>query len=218
MNILIIGDSWGTSSLSNDNTLSIENYMFSKGHYVFNKSLFGGSNMDSISSGITFLYGTKHLFKTDLIVWMFTEITRDRSKIDWNSVSSYDDVLKQLSNLTYKKIMKMKDLAPTAKWAIIGGQAAVYEPNKYDWADLLVYDWRSEILGKTLPESQCLVFQDWLLHNIKLFGIDVLEEETKKYETIIKHMKDNKRCFPDGVHPSNAFAEKMAERILSTCG
>lgn len=219
MNILILGDSWasGTPSLNLESGQykTVENTFFSNGHNVYNKSKFGGSNLATLNLGLGFLKNTKNLFEIDLIVWLYTEVTRDKYVIDWDTIDSYESVLDQLHDRIYNKVLELKKISPKSKWAIIGGQAPVYKPFDYNWADFLLEDWQSELVGFKLPESQCLVFHTWLLDNKKIFGLDTLEKETEKYEIIMKTKKERNDIFFDEVHPSNLYNTQLANRILS---
>lgn len=221
MNILILGDSWAYSwpiDVNGDDSLDFEFTLFNKGNFVINKSLYGGHNLQTLKNGKNFINFTKPLgFKVDLIVWMFTELLRDldcnndKDELSWNH---YEGMLEYLNKKTIDAVNEIRMISPESKWAIIGGHVPLYKPEQYSWADFVVEDWRSEILGVKLPACHSLSFQERIYENRKTLGDKVVEEEFKKYDIINNAIKNAPEwMFPDGVHPCLEIQRKMAIRI-----
>lgn len=216
MNILILGDSWGFSNPEREDATghTIENTLFLAGHTVFNKSIFGGTNLHTLGCGLSFLKFTKHLLKIDLIIWLNTELGRDFGNIEFNNDKNYIECLDSIHNLTLNTVLEIKSVSPNSKWAIIGGHTALYKENDYKWADFLVPDWKSEILGIKMPDCQYMGDHKWLFDNRYVLGLDYLEKETAAYNEILKIQSQNKHIFGDGVHVNNQLNSMMANRIL----
>lgn len=205
MNVLLMGDSWGKGDL--------EYLLLKNNHCVFNKSWFGGSNSNTLHDGIRFIECSKHFIKMDLIIWFQTEYIRD-IRLVTNLSMGYKNALEEIHNRTYQQLSTIKEISPNSKWVIIGGHAPIYNPESYAWADLLITDWRSELLNKKLPFCHAISY-DILSDLKKIFGIEVLEEELIKFETILKAVQNCPELFPDGTHPNEKCCEQLYKKIMN---
>lgn len=209
MKVLVMGDSWGKSE--------IEYAFLRKKHTVFNKAIFGGNNHDSLIDSINFLSYSKDFIQIDIIIWFQTEYIRDLNVYNYlklvDTTTGYYSTLDQIHEITYEKILKIKELSPKSKWVIIGGHAPIYKPESYSWANMLISDWRAELLGRELPF--CHAISHGMLASFeKIFGLDVLEKEIEKYEVILDAVLKEPVLFPDGVHPSYICYEQLYDKII----
>lgn len=218
MNILLLGDSWAYSwpTISEPIDYSecdIEHALLGRGHFVVNKSYYGGSNTMTLSAGLNFIESSN--FKPDLIVWLCTELCRDTKhyKID---DTNYYVMLDNIHQEVLKLVIKLKEKTK-CKWAIIGGHAPIYNLEDYKWADFIIEDWRSEILGVKLSACHSLSFQQKLCDQKSIYGLDTVEAELKKYDEIVNAIKNAPaEAFPNGVHPHNKFGVELVDKILTS--
>lgn len=223
-NILMIGDSWGLSPYwSPMNPIQNEPYtehrLFELGHMVWNKSEGGGQNIRILQDCDFYLRNVYHHVKFDLIIWFHTEMVRDihsynnDKKFKGISLDSIEGQLEYVKNITYELATNIKQDFPEIKWAIIGGHAPIMTPEQLSWADFLIEDWRSEIVGKKLPACQTLSGLDWLQQNIDTFGPNAVQQELDNYETIVRECSTDVNKFYDGVHPTGLYHRQLADRI-----
>lgn len=225
MNILIVGDSWSKPDGYTDpnllpdfpeEKLSIEYYLIKKGHTVYNRGEGGRSNLNSLRLAHYFLKVAPHINLTiDLVIFFNTDLSRDRLIIFPDH--DYPHSLQELTLSLYNENLKWFDKIRkhySGKWVIIGGNAPVVDVKDFTWADMLVEDWRSEILGYKLPTSQWLYDYPFLEKNIKILGVDDVAKEVENIELIWDTVKSRVDLFPDKSHPSFDCHEQLAERIL----
>lgn len=210
MNILIMGDSWGKSE--------IEFCFLKRKHIVFNKSLPGATNFRILKDGKCFLEHIINFVKIDLIIWFQTEYARDINHFvrhySGDLSLGYYTNLDQIHGHVYQLITDIRQLAPNAKWAIVGAQAPLYKSMDYMWADLLITDWKAEILEKELPFCHILRHNLGLIHKEK-YDLTILHKELVKSDIILKSMSDRLDLFPDGSHPNKQKYDELCERILN---
>lgn len=205
MNVLIMGDSWGKSEL--------EYYFLKRKHTVFNKAIFGGSNYDSLNDSLNFLNYTIEFIKIDLIIWFQTEYIRELNILT-DLTTGYKNTLDLIHEKISIKIAEIREITPNSKWVIIGGHAPIYDPDSYRWADVLIEDWRSELVGQKLPFCHA-ISHNILSKHVKEFGLDVLEEELKKYEIILNAVLNKPNLFHDGVHPTTSCHEDLYQQLAN---
>ena len=172
MNILIIGDSWSKPDgytepqippYVSQTYLPLEYYLMSKGHRVFNRGEGGRGNMNSLRLGTYFVKMAKHLnINIDLIIYFNSDLSRDRNTIyngRWDELTGktefkdFPKTLKAISDEIYgihKQNLDALRALHTGKWAVIGGCAPLYNMDDFRFADFVIEDWRSEILGYKL--------------------------------------------------------------------
>ena len=230
MNILIMGCSWGVpnyAGLPNPPKEDYTEYLLKNmGYNVYNCALNNGSNLESLNRAKNFLSGVpiKHPARytqyeeqlltlpegtsIDWIVWFHTELLRDyhRKKMP----PTVDLALYYIANKTYPLFF---DFAKSinAKLAIIGGAAPIHPVlYKYGKPDFLIEDWRSEILGKSLPP----------VHS--LYRLNVVEDskDTIEYKSLLlqKHLLIldaliESEHFPDDCHPGTEPHLKLSNTL-----
>jgi hypothetical protein len=207
MHTLIIGDSWATVSPWGHKEYNQEP------NYSVNISIMGQGNMNSLKSAYFYLMANER--KVDLIVWYFTSLLRDAYLTDHSL--SFKEYLDLSSNSIIEFYNKIRKEFPGPKWAIIGGHAPIYDIEKYTWADFIVEDWRSEMVGKKLATNQSLGMYNALdiIKNISPKCTDDIIKELDAEKTILDIGKKNPNIFPDGIHPSHDESVKMCERIIN---
>lgn len=229
MNILVVGDSWGCYfadtqpkaqwSAKNDKL----SWLQFEGHLIFNCAIFGGTNLQTLNEGKTFLQERIKYKEVDLIIWFYTELGREELLpvhlpnycISRFGTESVLDTLDRLHTETNKTVSEIRNMCPDAKWAIIGGHASLYRPDDYDWAEFVIEDLLSEIVGYQVPTSH---FQNFDFYNnpYKTKNLDILTSEMSKYENILSVKKSHPDIFWDGVHPNTAIINEFAiDKILN---
>lgn len=227
MNVLVVGDSWGCyfADIQPNAEWSAKNSKLSwliqyQGHLIFNCAIFGGTNLQTLNEGKTCLQERLKYKEVDLIIWFYTELGREEllpmflPKYTSNYVSRFGtesviDTLDWLHTETTKKVSEIRNMCPNAKWAIIGGHASLYRPEDYDWAEFVIEDLMSEIVGYQVPTSH---FQNFDLYNNpnKTKNLDILTSEMSKYENILSIKKSHPDIFIDGVHPTLGVINEFA--------
>lgn len=229
MNILVVGDSWGCyfADTQPNAQWSAKNDKLSwlqfEGHLIFNCAIFGGTNLQTLNEGKTFLQERIKYKEVDLIIWFYTELGREELLpvhlpnycISRFGTESVLDTLDRLHTETNKTVSEIRNMCPDAKWAIIGGHASLYRPDDYDWAEFVIEDLLSEIVGYQVPTSH---FQNFDFYNnpYKTKNLDILTSEMSKYENILSVKKSHPDIFWDGVHPNTAIINEFAiDKILN---
>lgn len=212
--IWIWGDSWAEPIHDNplpdsDPTGHITQLLINKNYNVTNYGKSGEDNLYSF-----------HLCKNipvkehpDYIIWFHTECFRTKEKT--NKSWYIKDELKRLSESIYSQISSFIINSP-AKLITIEGQSVVYQENykKYleDCTYYFIKDWRSELVGKQLPE--CHFISCW--HHLEHNCLD-------SYKTKLKILDDVKNIvnatadhyhFPDQGHPGNEAHKLLLDKIL----
>jgi len=208
MNILVIGDSWGTlSPWTRYNTES---------RNIINIAVMGQSNINGLVSAHSFLMAND--IKFDLIVWYFTSLLRDPIKTE--PLFNFNDYLNLLNEETLTYVETIRKKHPNLKWAIIGGHAPIYDKKRYAWADFLVENWREELLqevGETAPINQSLGWHG-KLERIKQDSPQCNDDIIKEIEAedIIRKLskKYTPDIFCDDIHPNVDKCTDMCDRIL----
>ena len=198
-------------------------------HVIFNSAIWGGSNMDTLNAGKTFLQNRINNKNTqiDLIVWYYTELGRDQHNMgDEFPLLGSDKVevtLDFLHTETNKLVSEIRTMSPNSKWAIIGGHASLYKPSDYDWADFIIKDLVSTLVGYHVPTSH---FQgthhygksdnDWE-YSLFTKNIDVLENEISKLEHYLSVKEAHKvDIFTDGTHACSMLRHTLVtDKILN---
>jgi hypothetical protein len=225
MNILVVGDSWGyyfgeiqhkywASAFDSSHWPKYDD------HQIFNCSHYGGTNLQTLNEGRIFLLSK---FKDiDLIIWFYTELGREEllplyiphyAKARFGTENVLD-TLDRLHIEVNKAVSEIRDICPNAKWAIVGGHASLYRPDDYNWADFIIEDLLSEIVGYKLPTSHFQSF-DYYNNPFKDKNLDILTSEMSKYENILSAKKALPNIFADGVHPNgNVMRHFAIDKIL----
>ena len=236
MNILIIGDSWSKPDGYTEpqippnfstTLLPLEYYLMSKGHRVFNRGEGGRGNMNSLRLGTYFVKMANHLgINLDLIIYFNSDLSRDRQTIysgHWDEltgkteIKQYPKTLKGISDEIYSIHKQNLDTLRglhKGKWAVIGGCAPLYNLSDFSFADFIIEDWRSEIIGVDLPECYTVSSVNgslsWALQGTDNW--DVKAQLVEAQEIVIDAM-DKSDDFPDCAHPGADAHEKLTNKL-----
>lgn len=243
MNILIVGDSWGVPNYILENFPTyrpedhLEFHLKKLGHSVYNYSLNGNSNkrtMESVDFTKRHLGDDCNLvphaylptwmnpvghpeslpMKIDWTIWFHTEVFRD----GFDAKKTFHQNLVEKSHEVYSYARTFFEKT-NSKLAVIGGQAAIGPSVRdifysYIKPDFIIEDWRSEIVGKPLPECYTVSSLNgafsWALQ-----GIDRVEEKERlvdAQEVVIQAMEDCED-FADNAHPAGPPNEKLAHLL-----
>lgn len=227
MNILIVGDSWSKPDSHSEpfvnpfhigeEKLPIEYYLMKKGHTVFNRGEGGRGNINSLKLADYFLKVAPSLgIEIDLIIFFNTDLSRDRPVIFPGH--TYPNNLDGLTFQLFKENVRRFEIIRSyykGKWCVVEGNAPLVDKSMLPWLDLVIEDWRSEIVGYKLPTSQWLYDYPFLETNLKVFGADAVAKEVESIEKIWDTVKGLPELFPDLSHPNLECHEKLADRILN---
>lgn len=225
--ILIIGDSWAATwwtsirnvldvTTPNTKFLTLDNNLQKLGYEVINKSWWGASNCETLSSALQHLrFRSPDLPKIKLIVFFFTELLRDLRFLNtppeliMEKDLSFDDYLDRCYKRQLSVIEKIRELEPNADWAIIGGHAPVYKVEDWKWASYVKENWREEIVGYPIPACHSLGYQDWVAEH---FDFDTRMRELHNCELV---ENAGKHLFNDGVHPDLNHHHALSQEIIN---
>jgi len=232
-NILIMGDSWGVPSYPPKNFINsriqylkslnpsveiefnhlgdpphthLEFLLKKEGYSVINTAKSGSSNLEAI------LRAKDYFNDVDTIIWFHTESLRDFKDI--NKPFKVEDITTQYAIQSYQEFEKItKDL--NCKKIVIGGQAPVIveEFNKYvSNVDLLIENWHSEILNKTIPFTHALCHINLIGHK---HCINTHEEKMQILNNVefILNLDELSTDFPDNAHPGRIPHKNLFEKI-----
>jgi hypothetical protein len=222
--ITILGDSWGEAvslykahiiepwvdSPGSNWTGHTEFYLADRGYRIVNFSKGNTGNMYSLERLDSAL---DEGFKTDWVVWFHTEAIRE---FDFQTVKK-KFYINELNETIYKKVYQYAEQVKSksnANWILIGGEAQLYPSHiHYNLAEYIKEDWRSEIIGKTLPELYT-TSKDWFFDN-PYYGddIDTRLDLVERHWVVCTAM--GKANFPDGCHPG-AYAHLELSNWISS--
>ena len=231
MNILITGDSWGVpeyDDVTNVPVLKFEYHLSKMGYNIYNSSMRGGSNLEAIERSIQLLSGKSilhpssrynkdhkryttrpdvklsHIPEIDWVIWFHTDFGRDWCRFEFSD----DDMFFRIAKDTYTKFFELKKLI-NAKVIVIGGQGPVFSTiNDYGVVELLIPDWRNDLLCKDPVAKSAFDSMQ-----AQLAGT-----EDQKYEKWINNPELQKFLkkspdFPDNSHPSDQCHKELAAQL-----
>lgn len=235
--ILMIGDSWGVPNYEGPQCGAephehTENRLRKLGYKVYNCSMNGGSNIDTINLAKKFLSGKptvlepislqNNLYPTgiqsvidkeytiDVIIWFHTEFLRGPFA---NFNIPLNENIRSTAHKDYNYASDFFSKFPDAKKIIIGGQSPVIPEILFEYIipDYLLVDWRSEIIGEKLPEVHTLTRPgDWIHKSPddKDFKLELMDKQT-----IVLNAMQRSKDFPDDCHPGAKAHEVLTNRI-----
>ena len=188
--ILIIGDSWGVPNyegpkLGADPSEYLEYRLRKLGYKVYNCALNGASNSRTVDLAKAYLSGNVVTLepvrlvnnfhklssptvidvvnpKIDHVIWFHTESLR--AFFDYQTKSK--TMVENLDHGYRKEYEHVKEFLQTlnAHLTVIGGQSPIYKKFFYEYfkPDFIIEDWRSEIVGRKLPEIHWLTHPIWI--------------------------------------------------------
>lgn len=238
--ILIIGDSWGVPNYEGsehgaDPSEHTEYRLRELGYTVYNCAMNGGSNGRSIQLARKFLSGEPTVLepiclvnkfypdgikktvnkndKIDVIVWFHTEFMRGDYNFDFVNISIEQNIIHG-AQYDYTIARNFVNEHPYAKLVVIGGQSPVITDILYQYLtpDLVIQDWRSELLNMPLPIIHTITKPElWVEPN----RVDTLDYKLKVLEDhkIILDAMQRSDLFPDNCHPGGNAHEQLTKRL-----
>lgn len=245
--ILILGDSWGVPNYYGLPGPPFEEHaeyrLRELGYRVYNCSLNGGSNIATVNRAKEYLSGEPIVLEpvqmhgqwrepsmidivnpvVDWIIWFQTEFFRYCRA----NAMKLDEAIIQFAhhdyNYVFDFIKTLKNTSsPDLKVAVIGGQSPIIPDILYQYyiPDFMVQDWRSEIVGRKLPEVHALMN---IVHNSDTMNwvnesfsdsIDVKIEFLDKCKIVLDSMIECED-FPDNCHPGSNPHKLLTEKLHS---
>lgn len=213
--IALLGDSWGVPNYYGGSGPVPHHHIewllrFQGDHVVTNFSRNGGSNLETLER----LYDSFDIgYKCDLVIWFHTEPIRDSD--DQNIVNEFK--LQELNDskaVTAYKFAQQVKYKSDCKWLVIGGQAPINKElfDKFHIGDFVKYDWRSELVGKYLPETPAWGRKEFLESDK---WVDSTEDKNIWLEKHLEVKLALQDCdlFPDNGHPGAEAHEQLYKYI-----
>ena len=212
--IAIIGDSWGVPNYEDPKGAPAEAHteflLRDLGYEVSNYARNGGGNLHTLS------IAKDQSKEIDILIWFQTDFFRDIPINELKGKLLYP-TLDEISNRTYKEVSEFVK-EKKCKLVAIGGQCPIREEvlTRYIIPDLLIRDWRGEILDQQLPEYFYLTNANWIADSgdpLELKRIYAeIHEELLDAMTHSEHFPDN--CHP-GIEPHKNLSKKISEVVGS---
>jgi hypothetical protein len=209
-NILIIGDSWGVPNFyggaGDVPEVHTEYRLKDLGYKVYNCAVNAGSNLTSFKLVKRYNPLSSNIV-IDVVIWFHTEFFRH----EYIENQPIDAQIETCANKQYAIMANFfKDL--NAKTVVVGGQSPVISKIllKYFQPDLLIEDWRSELIGNTLPEVHTISKVSWVENSSD--DLDYKNKLLEKHKIILDAMTDSD-YFSDNCHPNGKGHKILTERI-----
>lgn len=204
LRIALLGDSWGVPNYYGGVGPAHHHHLefllrYDVGHVVTNFSKNGGSNMETLTR---LNQGLEIGYKCDAVIWFHTEPIRQINRDPDDIVQYRLQELNDRMAVTSYKFAKEVKYKTGCKWIVIGGQAPINPAlfDSFQIADVVKYDWRSELIGKTIPESPAWGRLRFLESHKWIDTPEVKDEWLTKHE-IVRNELQNSSLFPDNAHP-----------------
>jgi hypothetical protein len=237
--ILIIGDSWGVPNYEglpgSPPETHTEYRLRELGYTVYNCAINGGSNSKSTNLASKFLSGEPTVLepiylinklypegiattvdkdlKIDVIIWFHTEFMRGEYKFDFVNTSIEQNIIHGAQH-DYTIVGGFVNEHPNAKLVVIGGQSPVITDILYQYLtpDLIIQDWRSELLNMPLPNVHTLIKPELWIEPSKVDTMDYKLKVLEDHKIILDAMQ-NSDLFPDNCHPGGNAHEQLTTRL-----
>ena len=218
--ILIMGDSWADwrcpqvhgNNRENDSH-HLTGMLKEQGYHVVNCAKMGSSNFKAIERAELEL--EKNSF--DWVIWFQTEVFRDGHMYNADEPFRLEELAEKLAAEQYKLFESLRH-KNNLKAIVIGGQAPTFPfIRDYIKIEMLVDDWRSQIVQKKLPFSHIMSlteFADILLN--KNSCQDSFRQRLKflgEVEIIFNLCDQRRDLFPNGSHPGEKPHRELADNI-----
>lgn len=237
--ILIIGDSWGVPNYEGTPGSPPETHteyrLRELGYTVYNCAINGGSNSKSANLASKFLSGEPTVLepiylinklypegiattvdkdlKIDVIIWFHTEFMRGEYKFDFVNTSIEQNIIHGAQH-DYTIVRDFLNERPHAKLVVIGGQSPVITDILYQYLtpDLVIQDWRSELLNMPLPTVHTLIKPELWVEPSRVDTMDYKLKVLEDHKIILDAMQ-NSDLFPDNCHPGGVAHEQLTTRL-----
>ena len=212
--IVILGDSWGVPNYEYEiaggdpPSEHLEHHLRSSGYDVVNFAENGKGNLESIERALE--YSRQH--RVGWLIWFHTEVLRDRYILDLDQPYTIESITQRLARETYRRFRQLRN-STECRSIVIGGQAPVMPLFKNTIkVDLLIEDWRSDILGQKMPPIHSLCHVDLIENDLCKDSYEYKVKLLKQHGRILRAMKKSKD-FPDNAHPGAKPHRKLAKTI-----
>lgn len=207
--VFIGGDSWGTGELPKLEHLGLEQYFREDGYTVFNSSLRGSSNHDSISQLLETL--KVHYQPGDYIFWIQSDPIRNLrpyTELPQHLINagSLKQLMSQLIETDYTRLTQVARRFNTVIH-LIGGLTSVAESLIANRSRLnnLVTSWVELLVGDQYPGTDWSNFSicnsDYTIKDFGTVPDPLLVDELYEFDQNKKVFR-NRLFHPDGFHPN----------------
>lgn len=201
MNIILAGDSWGVPNYHGKPGVPPEYHLQyllqDAGHYVLNVSKNACGNFEAFD----WIHKLHTGEKFDYLVWFHTSPYRDhlptRKQPNFRKYVPYEYYAK--INLLIEEVVSKYGV----KFIAIGGCTALPKHISKDNLHYFIKDWKSEIIGKQLPEAPW-----WGCMQYKIDDINEARDADFMVDII-----SNSDDFPDNGHPGIRPHAELFERL-----
>jgi hypothetical protein len=151
--------------------------------------------------------------KIDVIIWFHTEFMRGEYKFDFVNTSIEQNIIHGAQH-DYTIVRDFLNERPHAKLVVIGGQSPVITDILYQYLtpDLVIQDWRSELLNMPLPTVHTLVKPELWVEPSRVDTMDYKLKVLEDHKIILDAMQ-NSDLFPDNCHPGGNAHEQLTTRL-----
>jgi hypothetical protein len=219
MNIAIIGDSWAARNKVAYKHLKKRNFT-----NIFDFSVLGASNIQSIQKAVKFLEDKNTNFKFDWTIWFQTCFGRDNHFhndglwYDLNVSFTPNEIYEKISHKVYKEYQEYCKISNT-KTILIGGLGGVYNTfTDYFKAEMLIENWTNKIFNIDLPPLHGHTY-DLNINLLEHKNNSMSMPEQYHYMGIYKILYDNWDNHPafsvDKKHPNYETYELLFDEIKS---
>ena len=217
--ILIMGDSWADWRIpqihgvdrENDNH-HITGMLKKLGHTVVNCSRTGSSNCKAIKMAEDAVQNQSF----DWVIWFHTESLRDSHMYDTDKPFHLMDITRNAAIEQYKMFEQFRN-EHNLKAIVIGGQAPTFDfIRDYIKIEMLIEDWRSEIMNIKFPFCHILALNEFYEILQKPTCLDTPRERIKFLGEVevIYNMCDRRRdLFPDSAHPGEGPHTDLTKKL-----
>ena len=232
MNFCIIGDSW-TGWSSEVYIKPIDNYLSTLGHNVtVNTSANGASNFGQLQQ-LKYNVIDNGIDNFDYIIWMYTEPIRNFTEfvsLDYSNDAeakdaqypelSYTNFYQDMYYIQHQDFKYAQQLYNKCKkpFFVIGGAGTILPSvNEFTFAKWILPSWNKEISKlDNMPINGCIHHVALTMEKDYPYNKEEILNEITNLEQLDKIMKNDKKSYSDGYHPSPELYPLLLNRMLET--
>lgn len=217
LNIAIVGDSWGEPNWRSPQPGftaqgHVASQLAQRGHRVLNASVSGGSNLASWMRLRELERSQPHW-----IIWFHTDLARDWRAHDLAKPWQYQELIDRTALEVYSRINEIWLELAHCPMIIVEGQSVGHQPyfSEFFQHTEIIKDWRSELTGQELPQTQLLGPMSTSGHRLLANCRDSHSDQMKMIdavETILRVMHQHD-MFPDNCHPGDRAHSELLVKI-----